>query len=88
MRLIKGKLYLIFFLYISPALKTMILGTMPKYLEAIKIEVDRTTVMAAVDSIQEMLAKIGEPVLSITGATDAILTAVKEIFTHKVNHYQ
>ncbi|KAK3691936.1 hypothetical protein RRG08_047945 [Elysia crispata] len=68
----------------AEALKTMILGTMPKYLEAIKIEVDRTTVMAAVDSIQEMLAKIGEPVLSITGATDAILTAVKEIFTHKV----
>ncbi|RUS88757.1 hypothetical protein EGW08_003474 [Elysia chlorotica] len=68
----------------AEALKTMILGVMPKYLEAIKTELDRATVMAAVDSIQEMLAKIGEPVLSITGATDAILTVVKEIFTHKV----
>ena len=65
----------------------MILGVMPKYLEAIKTDLDRTTVMAAVDSIQEMLAKIGEPVLSITGATDAILTCVKEIFTHKVIAY-
>lgn len=68
----------------AEALQTMILGAMPKYLEAIKKEVDRTAVMAAVDSIQELLAKIGEPVLSITGATDAILSAVKEIFTHRV----
>ncbi|GFN80012.1 importin-4 [Plakobranchus ocellatus] len=68
----------------AEALKTMILASVPKYLEAIKTEVDRTVVIASVDSIQEMLAKIGEPLLSITGATDAILTAVKEIFTHKV----
>ena len=59
----------------------MIQGTVPKYLEAIKTELDRTVVMSAVDSIQEMLDKIGQPVLAITGATDAILTSMKEIFT-------
>ena len=57
---------------------------MPIYLEAIKTDFNRATVVAAVDSIQEMLAKIGEPVLSITGATEEILKTVKDIFTHKV----
>ncbi|KAK0045008.1 importin-4 [Biomphalaria pfeifferi] len=66
------------------ALKMMIVGVVPKYLEAIRTEMDRTLVMTAVDALQEMLLKIGQPVLSITGATDAILTAMKEIFTHKV----
>ncbi|CAG5114577.1 unnamed protein product, partial [Candidula unifasciata] len=66
------------------ALKNMILGVVPRYLEAIKSEMDRTVVMSAVDSLQELLDKIGQIVLSITGATDAILTAMKEIFTHKV----
>ncbi|XP_005096783.1 importin-4 [Aplysia californica] len=68
----------------AEVLNTMIQGIVPKYLEAIKTELDRTVVMTAVDSIQEMLDKIGQPVLAITGATDAILTAMKEIFTHKV----
>lgn len=65
----------------------MILGVVPRYLEAIKSEMDRTVVMSAVDSLQEMLDKIGQIVLSITGATDAILTAMKEIFTHKVGEH-
>ncbi|KAH9499795.1 Importin-4 [Bulinus truncatus] len=68
----------------ATALKMMIVGVVPKYLEAIKTELDRTLVMTAVDALQEMLSKIGQPVLAITGATDAILTAMKEIFTHKV----
>ncbi|XP_059170198.1 importin-4-like isoform X2 [Physella acuta] len=66
------------------ALKMMIVGVVPKYLEAIKTEVDRTVVMTAVDALQELLDKIGQLVLSITGAADAILSAMKEIFTHKV----
>ncbi|CAL1538181.1 unnamed protein product [Lymnaea stagnalis] len=68
----------------SDTLKMMIVGVVPKYLEAIKSELDRTVVMTAVDSLQELLDKIGQPVLSITGAADAILTAMKEIFTHKI----
>lgn len=67
-------------------LNTMMLGVMPKFLETIKTELDRTVVMAGVDAIQEMLEKIGQPVLTVTGATDAILMAVKEIFSHKVRN--
>ena len=65
----------------------MISSAVPKYLNAIKTELCRTTVMQAVDSLQEMLDKIGMPVLEISGAAEAILTAMKEIFTHKVKIY-
>lgn len=66
------------------ALNTMLLTVVPLALEAIKADPDREVVMAAVDTINEMLNKIGRPMLSITGTTDVILTRMKEIFTHQV----
>ncbi|XP_050398948.1 importin-4 [Patella vulgata] len=66
------------------ALKTMLNAIIPRFLEIIQSDIDRTVVMSAVDSIEELLTKIGQPVLEMTGATNPILTAMKKIFTHKV----
>ncbi|XP_071092179.1 importin-4-like [Haliotis cracherodii] len=72
----------------SPETKTALSSMMPvviqKLLEVVKTDMDRTVVMAAVDALHDMLEKIEEPVLSESGSTDAILTTVKEIFTHKL----
>lgn len=55
-----------------------------KYLELIQTDTDREIVMTVIDTLSEMLDKIGQPVLGVEGATDAILTRMKEVFTHKV----
>ncbi|ESO82779.1 hypothetical protein LOTGIDRAFT_229803 [Lottia gigantea] len=66
------------------ALKNMLNTIIPMYLEIIKTDKERTVVMSAVDSLAEILTKIGRPALEITGATNPILSAMKAIFTHKV----
>ncbi|KAL5021050.1 hypothetical protein ScPMuIL_000205 [Solemya velum] len=65
------------------ALSSMLTVVVPKFLEIIKQDEDRELVMATVDTLHELLQKIGQMVLTITGATDAILTRMKEIFTHQ-----
>ncbi|XP_076449742.1 importin-4-like [Babylonia areolata] len=66
------------------ALKTMLCTVVPKFLEIAKQEPDRTVVMSAVDSLQELLEKLGVAVLQVTNTTDLILQTMKDIFTHKV----
>ncbi|KAK7114904.1 importin-4-like [Littorina saxatilis] len=66
------------------ALKAMLCTVVPKYLEIAKEDQDRTVVMAAVDSLHELLERLGLAVLQVTNTTDAILQGMKDIFTHKV----
>ncbi|KAK7498967.1 hypothetical protein BaRGS_00009776 [Batillaria attramentaria] len=66
------------------ALKTMLCVVVPKFLEITKTDSDRTVVMSAVDSLHEVLERLGGAVLQVTNATDAILQTMKDVFTHKV----
>lgn len=65
-------------------LTNMLQSVVTKYLEIIKEDTDRTVVMTSIDSLFEMLEKIGRPVLEVQGSTGAILARMKEAFTHKV----
>ncbi|OWF34795.1 Importin-4 [Mizuhopecten yessoensis] len=66
------------------ALTAMLNTVVVKYLELIKTDVDREIVMTVIDTLSEMLDKIGQPVLQVQGARDAILSRMKEVFTHKL----
>jgi len=67
------------------ALKTMLCTVVPKFLEIARQDQDRTVVMSAVDSLHELLERLGAAVLQATNSTDAILQTMKDIFTHKVS---
>jgi len=62
----------------------MLITVVVKYLSLIKEEGDRLLVMTVIDTLFEMLEKIGQPVLEVQGSADAILARMKEAFTHKV----
>ncbi|KAJ8302474.1 hypothetical protein KUTeg_018870 [Tegillarca granosa] len=62
----------------------MITAVIPKLIDIIKEDKDRMVVMTAIDTISDMLEKIGLPVIQTQGYADAILTKMKEIFTHKL----
>ncbi|KAK3601657.1 hypothetical protein CHS0354_038220 [Potamilus streckersoni] len=66
------------------ALINMLKTVMPKFLTVIKEDLDRVVVMTTVDVIHDILEKIGEMVLQVTGASEQILICMKEIFTHQV----
>ncbi|KAL3859840.1 hypothetical protein ACJMK2_010031 [Sinanodonta woodiana] len=66
------------------ALMNMLKTVIPKFLTVIKEDVDRVVVMTTVDVIHDILEKIGEMVLQVTGASEQILFCMKEIFTHQV----
>ncbi|KAL8619425.1 hypothetical protein ACOMHN_011776 [Nucella lapillus] len=66
------------------ALKLMLCKVVPRLLEEAKVDRDRTVVMSAVDTLQELLEKLGVAVLQVTNTTDLILQTMKDIFTHKV----
>ena len=51
-----------------------------------KEDADRQVVMIAIDTTFDMLDKIGLPVIQVEGVKDAILTRMKEAFTHKVEY--
>lgn len=55
-----------------------------KFLDVMKEDVDSLVVMSAIDTLYEMLDKIGQPVIQVQGIADAILTLMKQVFTHKV----
>ncbi|XP_033729226.1 importin-4-like [Pecten maximus] len=65
-------------------LTAMLNTVVVKYLELIKTDADREIVMTVIDTLSEMLDKIGQPVLQVQGAADAILSRMKEVFTHKL----
>lgn len=62
----------------------MLQQVVTKFLEIVKEDTDRTVVMTTIDSLFELLEKIGRPVLEVQGSTGAILARMKEAFTHKV----
>ena len=62
----------------------MLCTVVPKLLEIARQDQDRTVVMSAVDSLHELLERLGAAVLQVTNTTDAILQGMKDIFTHKV----
>lgn len=66
------------------ALKTMLCTVVPKYIEIAREDQDRTVVMSAVDSLHELLERLGLAVLQVTDTTDSILQTMKDIFTHQV----
>ncbi|XP_060081049.1 importin-4-like [Ylistrum balloti] len=68
----------------NAALSAMLNTVVVKYLELIQTEFDREIVMTVIDTLSEMLEKIGQPVLQVQGAADAILSKMKEVFTHKL----
>lgn len=68
----------------TQVLTSMLNSVVTKYLEIVKEDTDRTVVMAAIDSLFEMLETIGRPVLEVQGSTGAILARMKEAFTHKL----
>nr|XP_022312451.1 importin-4-like isoform X1 [Crassostrea virginica] len=55
-----------------------------KFLDVMKEDVDSLVVMSAIDTLYEMLDKIGQPVIQVQGIADAILTRMKQVFTHKL----
>ncbi|KAK3085593.1 hypothetical protein FSP39_005824 [Pinctada imbricata] len=67
------------------ALMNFISAVMVKLLQVMKEDIDRLVVMAAIDTTFEMLNKIGLPVIQVEGVKDAILTRMKEAFTHKLS---
>lgn len=69
----------------TTVLTNMLQSVVTKYLEIIKEDTDRTVVMTSIDSLFEMLEKIGRPVLEVQGSTGAILARMKEAFTHKLS---
>ncbi|XP_069113686.1 importin-4-like isoform X2 [Argopecten irradians] len=65
-------------------LTAMLNNVVGKYLELIKTDADREIVMTVIDNLAEMLGNIGQPVVQVQGAVDAILSRMKEVFTHKL----
>ncbi|VDI78314.1 importin-4 [Mytilus galloprovincialis] len=66
-------------------LKKKIESVVKRILEIVQEDTDRTVVMTAIDTLYEMLEKIGRPVLDVQGATGAILARMKEAFTNKLS---
>lgn len=68
-------------------LTNMLQSVVKRILEIVQEDTDRTVVMTAIDTLYEMLEKIGRPVLDVQGATGAILARMKEAFTNKVRWF-
>lgn len=66
------------------ALSNMLSVVILKLLAVTGEDIDSMVVMTAIDTMYEMLDKIGQPVIQVQGISDAILTRMKEVFTHKV----
>jgi hypothetical protein len=66
------------------ALTNMLSVVILKLLVVSGEDTDCMVVMSAIDTIYLMLGQIGEPVIQVQGVSDAILTRMKEVFTHKV----
>ena len=71
---------------ILSALTNFISAVILKLLQVMKEDADRQVVMIAIDTTFDMLDKIGLPVIQVEGVKDAILTRMKEAFTHKVQY--
>ncbi|XP_076111369.1 importin-4-like isoform X2 [Mytilus galloprovincialis] len=70
---------------INTVLTNMLQSVVKRILEIVQEDTDRTVVMTAIDTLYEMLEKIGRPVLDVQGATGAILARMKEAFTNKLS---
>ncbi|CAC5376943.1 IPO4 [Mytilus coruscus] len=70
---------------INTVLTNMLQSVVRRILEIVQEDTDRTVVMTAIDTLYEMLEKIGRPVLDVQGATGAILARMKEAFTNKLS---
>lgn len=68
------------------ALTNMLSAVVLKLLAVMGEDIDSLVVMSAIDTLYEMLDKIGHPVIQVQGISDAILTRMKEVFTHQVNY--
>ncbi|XP_062580344.1 importin-4-like, partial [Saccostrea cucullata] len=66
------------------ALTNMLSAVVLKLLAVMGEDIDSMVVMSAIDTLYEMLDKIGQPVIQVQGVSDAILTRMKEVFTHKL----
>ncbi|XP_056015924.1 importin-4-like isoform X2 [Ostrea edulis] len=66
------------------ALSNMLSVVILKLLAVTGEDIDSMVVMTAIDTMYEMLDKIGQPVIQVQGISDAILTRMKEVFTHKL----
>lgn len=66
------------------ALTNMLSAVVLKLLAVMGEDIDSLVVMSAIDTLYEMLDKIGHPVIQVQGISDAILTRMKEVFTHQL----
>lgn len=64
-------------------LVSMIKTVVPMLTDRIKEDNNRATVIAAVESLVELLDKIGQPFMCEDGMLDDILTRTRDIFAHK-----
>lgn len=63
----------------------MIKTVVPMLTDRIKEDNNRATVIAAVESLVELLDKIGQPFMCEDGMLDDILARTRDIFAHKVS---
>ena len=54
------------------------------FLTIIQEDVDREVAMATLEGLDDVIEKIGEPVIQYSGMTDKIITAVKSVLQGKV----
>ena len=66
------------------AMYTMLSSTLMNFLTIIQEDVDREVTMATLESLAEVIEKIGDPVVQYSGMTDRIISTVKTVLQEKV----
>ena len=75
------------FVVLTVALHALLAELVPKFMDMVETEKDRSMAMTALHCMQEMLDSIGEPVLRISqDAFVQLVTTVKKVLQGKVSH--